>query len=378
MIGRGALLLSLAQWPQGMLRLGGASLWSEESSVLLAMRHSGIIEHGDLGKGGMVRSPLSRSDAELVAQVAAAGFDVTQFQLERWRRCGLLRRPDYSRHPSAGTRVEPPDETDVCVATVLAEHSGRGRDWQFGANALFAYGLPLSEPVLRDAARWSIGRRFPSASRIWQHAATRLRATSLSDPDVLGDVAHLAADLAREYPSMRAMYKAAVRDVQHAGNPPELVKERAYLALGLRLADMAGVPLTPELVLTAKYGDLYAAIAPEPFVLASEQLRCIETLTVREAYTVRRLIVAAHELFRDPDVEEALELTGLLGFTIVSIANMRAGEPPAFEVSRPLESYTLTNLERRAAALEHQAMAAGQTNAEPSPIQVPLDSPMST
>jgi hypothetical protein len=319
----------------------------------------------------MVRSPLSRSDAELVAQVAEAGYAVTQFQLERWRRCGLLRGPDYSRHPSAGTRVGPPDDADVAVATVLAEHSSRGRAWQFGAIVLFAYGLPLSEPVLRDAARWTISRRFTTAARIWQHAATRLKATSLSDPDVLGDVANLAADLARGYPSMRAMYKAARRDVELAGNPPEHVKERAYLALGLRLADMARVPLTSDLVHTAKYGDLHAAIAPEPFVLVSEQLRCIETLTVREAYTVRRLIFALDETSPDPDAEAGLELAGALGYVVVSIANMRAGEPPAFDVSRPLESYTLTNLERRAAALEHRATAAGQTGAEPDPNPAP-------
>ena len=311
----------------------------------------------------MVRSSPSASDGELLAALADAGQDVSHFQLERWRQRGLLPRPILTRHPRRGTQVAPPARIDFQAAMLLSEHAGRGHSWQLGGCVLFEDGFRLTEPSLRECASWLIHRPYRTLATIWNHATTALRTGSLEPADALGDVAELAASLTRRHRTMGLMFRNVRRDLERLGYERDSLDDAAHLALGLRLADIVGVELSPRLAHVAKYGSDDAPLPDYPFALHSEKLRCISTMSLREAYLYRSWTIALYALEEYP--KDLFQSAFLLDLVVIGLSNRRAGEPPFLDAAQPLSHIALLDLERSVVELEAEAREVAGLNAVP-------------
>ncbi|MEU3620415.1 hypothetical protein ABZ725_50370 [Streptomyces sp. NPDC006872] len=107
----------------------------------------------------MPRTAPSRADLALMAQAAASGFPVSASQLERWRRHGLIPRPDIRRTGHGGSQACYPEGTGDLVCA-LARHAGPGRSYDDVALLAFFSGADVPELALKIAlARTYFTRR---------------------------------------------------------------------------------------------------------------------------------------------------------------------------------------------------------------------------
>ncbi|WBO69039.1 hypothetical protein [Streptomyces camelliae] len=119
----------------------------------------------------MSRSAPSRADLKLMSLAASSGHPVSAYQLERWRRHGLIPRPDIQRVGGAGTEaVYPPGTGDLVCA--LARHTSPGRSYDDLALLAFFSGADIPESALKVAlARTYFDRRFTHEDRMAREAA---------------------------------------------------------------------------------------------------------------------------------------------------------------------------------------------------------------
>lgn len=305
-----------------------------------------------------MRSAPSVADRALIAALAEQDVSVSHAQLERWRQRGLLSRPLITRNPRRGTTVEPHDAEDAGAAKLLREVLGRGSSWQLGGVALFEYGFRMTESALRESAVWTISGLQRSVSNLWQEAAGRITPSSLDSEEALGDIAAAAAELSRHNRATRNFHGNVRRDLTRLKIYDRTSLAHATnVALGLRLADMTGADLSPDLRHIAKYGDVNAPTPDFPYSLHSEQVSVARTLGLREAYAMRGQIVAWANLDRYP--EHLLEVD-LLFLVVLELSNLRASEPPFHDSGVPLAVDRIAELESSARAL------AAQEPAEPT------------
>ncbi|MFE9455166.1 hypothetical protein [Streptomyces sp. NPDC006739] len=119
----------------------------------------------------MPRTTPSRADLELMALAASSGHPVSAYQLERWRRHGLIPRPDIQRVGGAGTEVVyPPGTGDLVCA--LARHNSPGRSYDDLTLLAFFSGADVLESALKVAlARTYFKHRFTHEERVAREAA---------------------------------------------------------------------------------------------------------------------------------------------------------------------------------------------------------------
>lgn len=101
----------------------------------------------------MPRGPVGGATAALIQALAGQGVSVSAYQIERWRTAGALPRPKrHGRGRGKGVVSEPPDESTVQRALVLARASRRGSR-RFGVHPIerVALGLPVADDVFRRA-----------------------------------------------------------------------------------------------------------------------------------------------------------------------------------------------------------------------------------
>ena len=131
--------------------------------------------------------------------LAGEGLNVSPYQLERWRRHGLLPRANVVRSPRGGSHVNPHDLVDLHAAAVLAETSKRGTAWQQAGLALFHEGLPMTQRCLRECADWATNAMRRRVGMLWEQAMADLSPAALSDEEVLADIAAHAEELSRHH-----------------------------------------------------------------------------------------------------------------------------------------------------------------------------------
>lgn len=101
----------------------------------------------------MPRGQVGGATAALIAALAERGVRASPYQIERWRASGELARPvRHGRGRGRGVVSEPPDESTVQAAMMLATASRRGSR-RYGVHPVerFAAGLPVPDDVIRGA-----------------------------------------------------------------------------------------------------------------------------------------------------------------------------------------------------------------------------------
>ncbi|MEU0956128.1 hypothetical protein ABZ353_27895 [Streptomyces niveus] len=107
----------------------------------------------------MPRTAPSRADQELMTLAAASGHPVSAYQLERWRRRGLIPEPEIRRLGRSGSETLYPAGTGDLVCA-LARHTKPGRTYDDLALLVFFDGGQVPELALKLAlARAYFGQR---------------------------------------------------------------------------------------------------------------------------------------------------------------------------------------------------------------------------
>jgi len=177
----------------------------------------------------MVRTAPSQADIELIAMLAARGVVVSATQLERWRRAGLLPRPQVSSDGRLGTRVTHPGGLADLVASV-ARHARRGRPLEITAFAVFLDGHDsVSDGLLLAGVR----RAAENFAAEWERCrAQAVRALQTADPDApvdeLAIAEHIAAEFARNNGRMVRQWRRNLR--RHP--PPDATADNRENVLG--------------------------------------------------------------------------------------------------------------------------------------------------
>ena len=148
-----------------------------------------------------MRAGLNEVDAEMLAFTRSNGFDVSRYQLERWRQQGMLPRSRVIKGGQLAFPDMPPDDLGLLLI-LLAEASTRGRPWQLvGTYILWAgalehyYPSPNTDGPNEDMAKESAEPRPAAPTGPAPHAA-------LTDAALQG-MAHYAFSAGR-----RAMQRA--------------------------------------------------------------------------------------------------------------------------------------------------------------------------
>ena len=303
-----------------------------------------------------MRTPPSAADVELLQALAQRRAPASTYQLERWRRHGLLPRARVVRSRERGTRVLPHDGVDLEIAETLARASTRGREWQRGGVEPFERGLPLTQRCLRDCATWLLHRPWRPLQEHWERAVSELPPGSLSDEEVLADVAALVEEMSRHHRATRGILDIVRQDLETLRfYPPEDLDAAAHHALGLRLVELTAGPLrAAEQRHIAGYGSTDAPTPRLPFALPGEQRQCAATVTTREATVLARLTVTDFIRWEGPPpgvARYAADLD-LLHLVIVELTRRRLAEPPYDDPAQPLDPHELEDLEAEAADAE--------------------------
>lgn len=304
---------------------------------------------------------LSLADQELVRALGAEGIHVSGDMLVGWRRHGLLPRTNARRLRGGGSSVDPHTPNVFAMAACLAHAIGRGGYWQRGGLALFEEDLPISEPVMRECLLWHLRAGVASATRVWAEAASSMPPTvGTLSPEQLGDIAALAAELARKHKatrSFRSQVEADFRRLGYFGSDRAALRLAVNEAAGLRLAVLAGAgPLPPDLDDVARYGRANPPPAGFPVVLMHERLACAQTLTLREAYVAGRINRVVIEL---DETYAHLRDAWLLEVAAIDITTHRMANPP-YAPDVPLNTGAIRSLEEQARDLEVEADRADQ------------------
>ncbi len=102
--------------------------------------------------GVPVRGARSQSDADLAERVShAVGFEVTGWEIERWRQAGLV-QPAEHEYPGKGSHAQYGDEA-ARQATVVAALVRKHRNLTKVARILFVRGLYVREDAIRAALK---------------------------------------------------------------------------------------------------------------------------------------------------------------------------------------------------------------------------------
>lgn len=122
----------------------------------------------------MPRGSPSQADLALIEALHERGLVVSPYQLERWRRLGLIPR-NVRRWlgRGKGSTAEMPDDA-IDVVTLVAQQMQQGRSRHITTLHLIITGNSVTEAALRDAFRWVIDRVAPTSAR---------RATTQSEID---------------------------------------------------------------------------------------------------------------------------------------------------------------------------------------------------
>jgi hypothetical protein len=148
----------------------------------------------------MGRGAVSRADLLLLRQLAEAGHEVSEYQLESWRRHRMLPRP--IRHGcgrGAGSTSQYPDAA-LPTALILADEATQGRSRHYGTMAVFAAAslrkgeLFVDETAVRSAITWFLQRSERAVHRALEsdpddglyRMADKIKAkTSAYDPAII-------------------------------------------------------------------------------------------------------------------------------------------------------------------------------------------------
>src|SRR4051794_7319220 len=95
------------------------------------------------------------------------GVTVTPYQLERWRRLGLLPRVTVRHLRRGGSSVEPHPDTTFRAIQLLAMHAVRGSSAQDLTWLLVFANLPVTLECLRSAAQRAVLRPHAAVARLW-------------------------------------------------------------------------------------------------------------------------------------------------------------------------------------------------------------------
>jgi hypothetical protein len=193
----------------------------------------------------MPRGVPSQADTALIAALRARGVHVSEAQLERWRKAGLL--PRNQRHGlgrgSGSTSHVPPGAVDLAEGLALA--SLRGRPLHEAVLRLFTYNprfhiniflvtppLPLAERPVRDALTWFIQYRENSVTRRIERAIARAHSSDAAE--------EIAADLAQRHylGVLRAQRKDFAESIVTRGI--KLTRDRAIGLSNLAISGILG------------------------------------------------------------------------------------------------------------------------------------------
>lgn len=106
----------------------------------------------------MSRSPVSKADQALIAEVAARGVSISATKLERWRSVGLMPKPAVDRLGARGTSTTYLPEA-VEIAAAIGRLSRRGLPFRTVAVSLFSEGYPVPDELLTAGFR-TLVRQF--------------------------------------------------------------------------------------------------------------------------------------------------------------------------------------------------------------------------
>lgn len=250
----------------------------------------------------MPRGTPSQADLALIAEVAAHGFDVSAYQLERWRIAGLLANPTrvWLGRGRGSVSIYPPEALQS--ALFLAEHGGQGRSRHRAALGLFVSGLPVREDAVRDAYCWRVDRQQSQIERaaargpegIYDEAERARSRVSAYEPALLH---HHFPNLMSDEPSVptsaaarsRAAHRLEIKSavwlsVMALHDPAELAPDDlANMMEAFGLASAAS-KLRTEIYAAAREGRSFApGDLPNPLNLMREQARELPMESLRQA-----------------------------------------------------------------------------------------------
>ena len=257
---------------------------------------------------------MSAADTELLTSLAAEGITASRSQLERWRQHGLLARPIVTRGGFRGSAVEPVGDSSVEACLILAEASGRGRDWRRAGLAIFDAGLPLSDSALRSCSQWIIDRGLHR--RIRNHWLEAEQSGLLRHVDVEDDLAAVGKSAADRILADRYLqpYVGAVRRTLKPYHPTashDQLKEALETCLTYQARDVVfeGLPELELQVLAVAGRELAFDEALLP-VLPSALSECARSITQAEARTSALLALVAGEVGQELPSPIGLPLLG--------------------------------------------------------------------
>ena len=141
----------------------------------------------------MPEAPQTLTLAELLQAVAAEGLPLSRFQLDRWRKAGLLRTPDVvSLAEGHGKEAHYP-RTAVAQLLTIAVLLRRSRDLEAARWQLFVDGFPVSTRKLKNFLAMELARPL--------YLREQLQTSSENDDDTKAEA--ILAPLQKLPPSRR-------------------------------------------------------------------------------------------------------------------------------------------------------------------------------
>lgn len=245
-----------------------------------------------------------------------------------------------------GSRAVSAGDDVLDAVRVLAGVSKRGKPWQSGGLALFDEGSILSGTCLRECATWLQERRRREWKRVWVRAQQRV----LVDPDdphgELADVAFHASQLARTDRGLRGSTKV-IRQHVHRLDPSLSVADLRMAterSLGWRIADMVQAgSLEVQDERLARFGSEHRPAAAEwTPALDSEVMECARTITQREAYVYRYLLITLQRLREFPLLDRYL-----LDLLTWEVCEARINRDSGRDPGAPVSESELDDMERQ-------------------------------
>lgn len=226
----------------------------------------------------MPRGALSRADAALIEALADGGQSVSPYQLERWRKAGLLPRPVRKGLGRGAGSVSTYPEEALATARVLAVLAGQGRSVHLAALGLYVADLPVEESALRAALCWFLERRHQLLKRgaerygdVGEVAARVARKVSIYDPEVVAsyfpDGLGLGKPLNRAEQRRRAQRRRDIRDAFFTAtlaaiDPKEATDLEQFEFMAAIGWDNQAEELTAEMYRAAKAGQVFGTDDP--------------------------------------------------------------------------------------------------------------------
>lgn len=249
----------------------------------------------------MPRGDISDADAELINVLASVDRHVSRFQLERWRRHGLLPAPTVLHEQFGGTAIAPHPDLVFEAALELADSSGRGSPWQWGGVRLFEEGLPMSETCLQECASWLVEQVHTPIRSHWNAASATFDAKEMDPEDERFAVAERTVDRVLGDRRLRAVVRSARQGVLMANPNAGKTELRSLLrsSLTYRVIDIAwpgGLSDGESRIAVSGSQEPAPNVTP---LLPSAISSCAATLTLAEA-SVGSKIQTALERAGDP------------------------------------------------------------------------------